>query len=234
MPASPHAPERTVVRRKVMHTPTPWPVFCILRQPCLYGVLVNVIYLLTKLIVVAHPVMKHTTLPPPLLPLDPFRETRFPILGPVLDRHTFTDSTGTTQKVEVIRHQDIVPDQPHRGIVQPDIVQCVVDQFLCHPGGLRLGADGAEQDQRHIRRKDDALRRRPPPDSVSAVFVQTCHGDSMEQVSARPRKREWACDGKKWEGIMGNKARVGLRRPMSAASARYLRTRRSASLPSIL
>lgn len=92
------------------HTP-PCPLMCVPRQSCRNRVLLDIITFFLQVKVRPDSRMEETYLPAAIWSADVFGELVFPPSYPTLNRHALANPPGRAQKVQVIRHEHVVPDQ---------------------------------------------------------------------------------------------------------------------------
>jgi hypothetical protein len=87
-----------------------------------------------------------------------FGEPTFPETNPALDGEF--EIAWRAEQMQMIGHEKIIANEPCRGGVLPDFMQCVLDRGLCQPSSSFLGADGEEDPVRSTERSMDAFGRR--------------------------------------------------------------------------
>src|SRR5262249_40929554 len=92
---------------------------------------------------VADAVMKRFALPRPWLLHMSATKAAFPELHPLV--YAEMKVIRRTKEMNVIRHQQVISDQPGGRFCAPDVCQRVLDRGVGHPGHGILGVDGYEE-----------------------------------------------------------------------------------------
>jgi hypothetical protein len=113
------------------------PLFWFLDQAFSDRVLPNIAPLFGIALIAPQPMMENTRLKTTLLTLDPPKSV-FPKASPLLNSKR--QIVCRAEKVQMVRHQNVVADQPRCGFVLPDFMQCSLHARLCQPRESLFGA----------------------------------------------------------------------------------------------
>src|SRR5262249_7783659 len=117
----------------------------------------------------AEAMMEGVTLPAPWLLHMPATEPTFPKLDPLV--YAEMQITRSTKEVNVIRHEEVIADQPGGCFCAPDLRQGVLDGDVRHPRHCILGIDRYEENVRLAQENVRASRRRLAADIAVDAFA---------------------------------------------------------------
>src|SRR5262245_31561401 len=133
--------------------------------------------------------MEGVTLPAPWLLHVSATEPTFPELDPLV--YAEMQITRSTKQVDVIRHDEVIADQPGGCFCAPDVRQGVLDGGVRHPRYCILGIDRYEENVRLAQENVRAERRRVAADIAVDAFALR-HNPSVGRESGKEKVNEWS------------------------------------------
>lgn len=155
-----------------MHVSFEWPFLNLFHQIFTERILLNISPLGRIILTFAQPMMPSTRLEIPLFAAMPPPEISFPKSNPLFNGER--QILRRAKHMEVIRHQQIISDQPGR-CRQPSFVKLPVRRFVCQPRHTVFGRDCQQNNVVAAHFNMDAGGRIFPADFISQDIAWRIH-----------------------------------------------------------
>ena len=141
---------------------------------------------------ITHSMVKRFPLPLPRLLQMPAAELSFPKLDPLV--YVEMQIVRRAKEMQVIRHEQVIADEPGRRFLGPDFGEGIVDGGIGHPLNSVLGVDRDEENVRLAKEDMSACRRGMTSDVWITTFsfahaqkVCVLRGEGKRKAMVRTR-----------------------------------------------